>query len=349
MYQIAKNKVDSQHVCAKASGMPVHYKTKRPADRSADTASRPGKRAASGAAVQPAAEKTAGAPRTGTVRDTIHFGIQRKIVANMTSESWRTIPHCTYVYEADVTSFLQACRRRNARHAQHATLNTILLKVICEGLKAAPILNAHLTFQRRLVRGRIDTFENIDISMPMILPGGEMMTVKLPDCGSKSLDELTQAVGDIRRRAENTDFSQAMYDVSLQNTLNGLKHGRVLQAAFRLLGSKTGRHRVRTLHGDDKRAYMAVPESERLTQRIWSRARSPCRISAPFTGRRRGSARFWRSFRRRSRRLRSAPCRNGRPLCTGPTAPRRSGSEAFCPSPSRLTTVCATSAMWRRF
>lgn len=265
MYQIAKNKVDSQHVCAKASGMPVHYKTKRPADRSADTASRPGKRAASGAAVQPAAEKTAGAPRTGTVRDTIHFGIQRKIVANMTSESWRTIPHCTYVYEADVTSFLQACRRRNARHAQHATLNTILLKVICEGLKAAPILNAHLTFQRRLVRGRIDTFENIDISMPMILPGGEMMTVKLPDCGSKSLDELTQAVGDIRRRAENTDFSQAMYDVSLQNTLNGLKHGRVLQAAFRLLGSKTGRHRVRTLHGGAKRAYMAVPESERLT------------------------------------------------------------------------------------
>ena len=29
--------------------------------------------------------------------NTIHFGIQRKIVANMTSESWETIPHVTYM------------------------------------------------------------------------------------------------------------------------------------------------------------------------------------------------------------------------------------------------------------
>ena len=31
--------------------------------------------------------------------NTTHFGIQRKIVANMTSESWETIPHVTYMYE----------------------------------------------------------------------------------------------------------------------------------------------------------------------------------------------------------------------------------------------------------
>lgn len=208
-----------------------------------------------------AVEKTVHNP----IMDTIHFGIQRKIVANMTTESWQNIPHCTYVYEADVTAFMQACRRRNAQHTKKATLNTILLKVICEGLKAAPILNSHLSFQRRLVRGRIQTFQNIDISMPMILQNGEMMTVKLTDCGNKSIDELTDSVADIRRRAENTDFGEAMYDVSLQNTLDGLRHGRVLQAAARLIGSKTGSHRVHTLSGAAKRAYYAVPESERLT------------------------------------------------------------------------------------
>ena len=36
-----------------------------------------------------------------------HFGIQRKIVANMTSESWETIPHVTYMYEPDVTDFMR--------------------------------------------------------------------------------------------------------------------------------------------------------------------------------------------------------------------------------------------------
>ena len=34
---------------------------------------------------------------------TEHFDIQRKIVANMTTESWEQIPHVAYVYEADVT------------------------------------------------------------------------------------------------------------------------------------------------------------------------------------------------------------------------------------------------------
>ena len=35
------------------------------------------------------------------------FGIARKIVANMTAESWETIPHAVVGYEADVTEFLK--------------------------------------------------------------------------------------------------------------------------------------------------------------------------------------------------------------------------------------------------
>lgn len=35
------------------------------------------------------------------------FDIQRKIVANMTSESWEQIPHVSYLYEADVTDLLK--------------------------------------------------------------------------------------------------------------------------------------------------------------------------------------------------------------------------------------------------
>lgn len=39
------------------------------------------------------------------------FDIQRKIVANMTSESWEQIPHVSYLYEADVTDLLKAYRQ----------------------------------------------------------------------------------------------------------------------------------------------------------------------------------------------------------------------------------------------
>lgn len=201
--------------------------------------------------------------------NTTHFGIQRKIVANMTSESWETIPHVTYMYEPDVTEFMKAYKKLNLNRsgADKISVNTLILKVICEGLKAAPAMNAHMHFNRKLVRGSIDTFKNIDISMPMILPNGEMMTVNLHDFEEKNLDEMTDYIQDVYRRAENTDLNEAMFEVSLDNTLTALKSGKIGQAVCRLIGSKTGKHKVNTLHGAAKKAYESIPVEDRLTKR----------------------------------------------------------------------------------
>ncbi len=201
--------------------------------------------------------------------NTTHFGIQRKIVANMTSESWETIPHVTYMYEPDVTEFMKAYKKLNLNRsgADKISVNTLLLKVICEGLKAAPAMNAHMHFNRKLVRGSVDTFKNIDISMPMILPNGEMMTVNLHGFEEKNLDEMTDYIQDVYRRAENTDLNEAMFEVSLDNTLTALKSGKIGQAVCRLIGSKTGKHKVKTLHGAAKKAYENIPVEDRLTKR----------------------------------------------------------------------------------
>ena len=201
--------------------------------------------------------------------NTTHFGIQRKIVANMTSESWETIPHVTYMYEPDVTEFMKAYKKLNLNRSgvDKISINTLILKVICEGLKAAPAMNAHMHFNRKLVRGSIDTFKNIDISMPMILPNGEMMTVNLHDFEEKNLDEMTDYIQDVYRRAENTDLNEAMFEVSLDNTLTALKSGKIGQAVCRLIGSKTGKHKVNTLHGAAKKAYESIPVEDRLTKR----------------------------------------------------------------------------------
>ena len=104
------------------------------------------------------------------VLNSFHFGIQRKIIANMTTESWDNIPHIVFNYEPDVTDFVAYCKELNAARGTKISLNTYFLKVIIEGLKAAPILNSHIDFNKKLVRGKVTTFENIDISMPMILP-----------------------------------------------------------------------------------------------------------------------------------------------------------------------------------
>lgn len=197
-----------------------------------------------------------------------HFGIARKIVSNMTAESWETIPHAVVTYEPEVTEFLDVIKEINKDKSkeERLTINTVMLRVIVEGIKACPAINAHINFNRRLVRGEVKTFENIDISMPMILKTGEMMTINMHGMESKSISQMRDAIADSSRRANNSDLNEVMFEVSLDNTLTGLKQGKILQAINRLIGSKTGKHKVKTLKGKAKKEYYSIPESDRLTK-----------------------------------------------------------------------------------
>ncbi len=202
------------------------------------------------------------------VATTEHFGIARKIVSNMTTESWETIPHTCVTYEADVTQLMEELRLWNEEKAksQKITVNTALMKILVEGLKACPKMNGHIEFNRKLVRGKVTTMENIDISMPVILKTGEMMTLNIHNMESKSLSEIRDAIADSIRRANNSDMNEVMFEVSLDNTIQGLKKGRLLQTIFRLIGSKTGKHKVRTLSGAARKSYYSIPENMRLTK-----------------------------------------------------------------------------------
>lgn len=201
------------------------------------------------------------------IQNTEHFGIQRKIVAAMTTESWQNVPHVTYMYEPDVTAFYKEFKKLNLGREkdEKITFNTLMLKVITEGLKAAPIMNSHITYNKNLVRGRIDTFEDINISMPTILPNGKMMTVNLKGFHEKNLDEMTDYINDVRRRMEKTDLDEVMYKVSIENTLNGLKKGKIFKTIGRLYGSLTGKYKIKHMTGKEKKEYYAIPETERLT------------------------------------------------------------------------------------
>lgn len=196
------------------------------------------------------------------------FGIARKIVANMTTESIETIPHGIVSYDADVTKLMPLIKELNegASKEEKISVNTVMMKIICEGLKVAPKLNSHLEFNRKLVRGTLKVYENVDVSMPLVLPSGEMMTVNMHDMGTKNLREMTAAINDTIKRAKNSDMNEVMFEVSLDNTLKGLKKGKLLQTFTRLYGAKMpGKHQVKTLSGAAKKKYYAIPESERLT------------------------------------------------------------------------------------
>lgn len=87
------------------------------------------------------------------------------------------------------------------------------------------------------------------------------MTVNMHDMGNKSLTEMTAAIQDTIRRANNSDMNEVMFEVSMDNTLQGLKKGKLLQAIRRLYGSKMpGKHKVKTLGGSAKKEYYSIPK-----------------------------------------------------------------------------------------
>ncbi|MEE1138034.1 MAG: 2-oxo acid dehydrogenase subunit E2 [Acutalibacteraceae bacterium] len=197
-----------------------------------------------------------------------HFGIARKIVANMTSESWETIPHTSYIYEPEVTDFMNVVKDMNAsgKFPVKLTVNTVMLKALAEAFKAAPQLNAHIKFNRKLVRGVVTEWDEIHAGMTWILPNGEMMTINLHDIGNKSLVELAEYIADVSRKIGNTDMTEVMFEVSLNDTLEKLKKGKVMNAIYRLFGAKTGKHKIKTLSGQAKKDYYSIPETDRLTK-----------------------------------------------------------------------------------
>lgn len=213
---------------------------------------------------QPAAEKI-GARK---VIHTTHFGIQRKIVGHMTSASWKTIPHVSFIYEPDVTAFFEEYRKLNAsgRLQQKVSFNTLMLRAIMEAIKAAPIVNSCLHFNEKYVTGELITYETVDVTMPWVLEDGSMMTINMHGFDSKNLDEMTEYIAQTQRKIQNTNMTEAMYSVSLHNTLDVLKKGHILEPIRKWLGANFGNGKVPLLKGKEKEAYKAISHNDRLTR-----------------------------------------------------------------------------------
>lgn len=205
------------------------------------------------------------------IKSITRFGIQRKIVANMCTESWQNIPHVSYQYEPDVTKFMEAFKKfsaeKNVEGQAKITFNSVLLKAIAEAIEVDPMINAHIHYEKGLVRGKVTEFDNIDISVPWILPDGNMMTITMKDMGNKTLREIAEYQADINRRLEKTNLVEALYSVAFHDTLDKLKHGHILRAIKRLYGANSNkRHRVVRLKGAEKKAYEAIPATEKITR-----------------------------------------------------------------------------------
>lgn len=197
------------------------------------------------------------------------FDIQRKIVSHMTSASWQNTPHVVYVYEPDITDFYNEFRQLSQSRIKSSgriTFNTVMLKVVAEGLKAAPELNSFVEYSRISTKGYLYICDSINISVPWILLDNRMFTPVVPNAEKKSIDEISHCIADIEKRISNTDINEMLYKTAYCETISELKKFR-LSTLARVIASKSGRQKISHLKGHEKDIYYKIPESMRLTEK----------------------------------------------------------------------------------
>jgi pyruvate/2-oxoglutarate dehydrogenase complex dihydrolipoamide acyltransferase (E2) component len=196
-------------------------------------------------------------------RHTGRFDLQRKVVAHMTVDSWRNVPHVSYLYEPDITDFYEKFRAlaQEERYLkQGLSLNTIMLRIIIEGLKSAPRLNALIEYHHRTGEGALQVCDDINISVPWLLSDGRMITPVICNSESMTLAELSEAVSELGQKIVRTDIDGLLEQAAAADTLKELKRGN-LGVIPRILANL---HRIGGIVGKGKRNDQNVPEDERL-------------------------------------------------------------------------------------
>ena len=186
----------------------------------------------------------------------------------MTSLSWRTVPHVSFVYEPDVTGFLKVFKRLaedSAKAENRLTLNTVMLKVIAEGIKKAPDLNAFVDYAHDTGLGSVIAKKGINIAVPWLLADGRMITPTVFDCGDKSLSRIADDIADIKRKIENTDVDELLFSAIRNDTLNEIKKLN-LKILKRIIAGKISKHPIRGLSGEERDRYSRVGKEDKLTK-----------------------------------------------------------------------------------
>lgn len=147
------------------------------------------------AAVAPPA-LSAPVPRQGDERVRI-IGLRRKIAEKM-AESYRLVPHFTYVDEVDATSLVQLRKSLKASAAEHGVKLTYLpfiMKALVSAFRAFPTVNANMDEEKfeLIVRGEV----NIGIATDS--PQGLYVPV-VKNVEQKSILELAAEIADLTAR-----------------------------------------------------------------------------------------------------------------------------------------------------
>lgn len=158
-------------------------------------------------------------------------------------------PSAAYAYEADVTKLWDAYKELKAECDYPISFNTIIMRAMVEGLKAAPRLNAHIDFKPFSTTGRIIIKKHMDIAMPVVLNGGETFPVKILSAEEKSLKDLQEDIMESVHRMKTTNIDDVVTDIAINREIAFAMTGKLANAIAMGIGGLFGKSKMGTIKG----------------------------------------------------------------------------------------------------
>lgn len=206
-------------------------------------------------------KKAALAPEEGDIVE--YMTIRDRLTSNVLVNSQREIAGTSCCYEADVTKLYEEFSRLKNECGYKLTFNTLMIRILVEGLKAAPRLNAHIEYNHRSTSGRIIIKKHIDVSMAVLLENGETFLVKIAQLENKSLEETAVQIEDIKRRIPNTNMKRIMFKVGGQRMLGLASKGKIISTVSQFRSAYFGKGKIAKFSKLFKKKYRTVHTSDK--------------------------------------------------------------------------------------
>ncbi len=178
-----------------------------------------------------------------------YFKIKGRASSNVLSNAQKTIPAGGYNYEADITKFWNEYHALKEECGYNLMFNTLMIKVLAEGLKAAPRLNAHMNYNHMASCGRLIIKKNIDVAIPLLLDTGETFPIKIRNVEQRTLKETQEEFDRLMKTLKTTDLDRVLFDVVLQRIIGFILKGKLVSTAAQIATGYVGKYKVAELKG----------------------------------------------------------------------------------------------------
>lgn len=204
-------------------------------------------------------KKASLSPEKGDIIE--YMTIRDRLTSNVLVNSQRDIPGTACSYEMDVTALYEEFKKLRNTCGYKLTFNTLMLKILVEGLKAAPRLNAHFEYNHRKTSGRLIIKKHIDVALAVCLPTGETFQVKAKHLEEKNLEETAFQAEEIKRKLQNTNLKRVMFKVGGQRMLGLASKGKIISTLSQFQSAYFGKGKIAKFSKLFKKKYRTVNTS----------------------------------------------------------------------------------------